>query len=532
MNRIALVVLCVACAPAYVRPAPAVLEAQRVAAAAAAPAAPPTAQDACGNDDTKACAERGKSAHSQPLLRAACDRGSAYACINLGAWLLRGDWGSKNPGEAFRLMERACSLHEDFGCEAVALMRIEGQGTMKDVARGIEELDRLCNAGQAHSCGLSGTNGQAFHTPAETKKLVSTGCENGRDGASCFELGRGLTGAARDEAFQKACRYRVPEGCSVAGDGPLRAGDLPAADRFYAQACDGGSMRGCLGRAAVAFRQKDYARAAQFDQQACDGGLQSGCLMVGVLTLQGLGVTYNPQKSASMFEAACTAGEARGCVARGWQYADLDKNPAMALQWYQTACTNDPKTCGTLAEVHYKAKNYAAAQAAWEKGAAAGDSSAMTSYGWMLFEGLGFKADPNRAAELASRACELGEPIACSNFGLALALGRGIPLDRERGLGMLKQYCQTEPQSCENMAIFHERGPKPNKVEALVEYGKACAAGNTEACDSERRVAQVLRKPIATPVPLQTPSSPRPADAKAAMPMLSLPSLRSLFSVF
>ena len=56
--------------------------------------------------------------------------------------------------------------------------------------------------------------------------------------------------------------------------------------------------------------------------------------------------------------------------------------------------------------------------------------------------GDGVPKDLSRAAQLMSRACDLGSARGCSQLGSMYATGEGVPKDPTRAAALFKQACE------------------------------------------------------------------------------------------
>lgn len=75
----------------------------------------------------------------------------------------------------------------------------------------------------------------------------------------------------------------------------------------------------------------------------------------------------------------------------------------------------------------YRAKDFAAARAAWSVAVEAGDHSAENNLGFLLYEGLGGAAEPDRAVELWRAAAIAGHSEAQWHLGQAFQDGKAVP---------------------------------------------------------------------------------------------------------
>jgi hypothetical protein len=124
-----------------------------------------------------------------------------------------------------------------------------------DRLRGIELLDRGCQAGNGRACYELGTT---YHHGSGVDKdearaiaLVRRGCEL-EDVRSCVQAGKerikagGPNHLAEARAlFERGCRHGDGESCFGVGVTYQQGGDLPAARRAYSRSCELGFERSC-----------------------------------------------------------------------------------------------------------------------------------------------------------------------------------------------------------------------------------------------------------------------------------------------
>lgn len=278
------------------------------AAATSAPAGPPSDENAlaapvqpllaapCGRPD--ACA-------------AACDRGDARACTQLGTMHLLGDPfvpPDRSPERAGALLVRACELGHAEGC-AQAAMHFSGiLGGPRDEARAADLLRQAEQSGQA-------------------------ACARG-DARSCWDIAPHPNAASDPAApvrpehldlWRRACAAGLADACtarafSLQTSAPELAARLAArALALHEAACDRGDPWACVtaalrhqeagrsDRAAALWKQ----RLARLEQQ-CAAGLGAACI--------GLSQIYDPAHSDQ--------GAAK----------DPAKDPAQAARWAERAC--------------------------------------------------------------------------------------------------------------------------------------------------------------------------------------------------
>lgn len=83
-----------------------------------------------------------------------CDRGIAFACLELASRFEHGKDVPLDLARAASLNERACELREPAGCTAAARMHAAGAGVPPSRARQLDYLERACSIGDAIACSV------------------------------------------------------------------------------------------------------------------------------------------------------------------------------------------------------------------------------------------------------------------------------------------------------------------------------------------------------------------------------------------
>jgi TPR repeat protein len=186
-------------------------------------------------------------------------------------------------------------------------------------------------------------------------------------------------------------------------------------------------------------------------RQGCNAGEMSGCLKLSLAYGTGRGVPKDLDQSYTLADGACTAGVAAGCIQTALDkiagqgvpkdvkagIAQLDgtcarKDGVVACQslvgLYKAGLGADiPADPGRSREYESKACDHGAM-----------DSCARVRHNKELetVDADGLRANAKFQAE-----CDKGDPVGCSLLGEDLIVGRGIPMDRERGAALLKKTC-------------------------------------------------------------------------------------------
>ncbi len=263
----------------------------------------------------------------------------------------------------------------------------------------------LANACGSHSSAVPTTLAETI--PPQTPKA-----SNPDDLGDCA-LSQQRTVEWRGRSAFEACkvRYRVPceekcrrgeaQSCSdlaymyVAGIGGAR--DEKTGLRLYTQACDMGDAWACdgAGRLFLSGEQRNASRAAQLFKRACDLGDVCTCAESGILYVSGT-FPRNVRRASELLERSCDDGCKSGC-----------------------------------------------------------------GYGNSLYGGTfdyGVPADHARAVRFLERGCRLGDERACADYGLHLARGSGIAMNRACGVAFLRRGCAgSEEWACKYLREYSEK---------------------------------------------------------------------------
>ena len=175
------------------------------------------------------------------------------------------------------------------------------------------------------------------------------------------------------------------------------AENTEAARTHYEKACEGGIAKACYWLASSYKHSKpsDPAKSAELDKKAleglpaaCDGGDGESCQVLSDVYRAGLGVPKDEARAVELEKRAhehekraCDAGDASECAAHG----------------------------GNLVS----AKDFTAAAAAFQKGCDGGDGGSCSFLAALYDEGVGVKADPDKARTFFELACRREHEGSC-----------------------------------------------------------------------------------------------------------------------
>lgn len=403
----------------------------------------------------------------------ACDAGELASCTTLGALTVEGAPGiPANPREGATYLDKACNG----GFAEACYQKAQLAGAAMSADERDRFLGAQCDAGHRMSCwalAQSYLNG-SIQAPSQDRvdALLARGCDTG-NGNSCFEAGRRETakdkpdyGVAADR-FARACSFGEMSGCTAQVElitGGKVQGSVKTAPQAFETAClkrnsaiactelamelmrgvdlarDPTRARALLHRACVSPESaarpcvelghsyaegmggpRDRTTAAKFYRWACEAGDPRACELRGDLLLSGKGITRDDHDALAMYTKACEAGVAAACNKGGvildeGTYVKRDAAGAQAM--YQKACDgNDGAGCHGLGKMLEAGASGSAdpvaARAAYERGAALGSVDAIREMARMLWDGLGGKKQRGKARQLAAKACQLGDAVAC-----------------------------------------------------------------------------------------------------------------------
>jgi TPR repeat protein len=273
---------------------------------------------------------------------ASCANGLYIACDEQAERLLHGDGTNRDVRKGLALYDRICKLEYAPGCEELGEIYLAGALAKKDVKRGAKYLARACDLGNSKTC----------------RKL-----------GELYERGKAIKRNPKKSAsaFAKGCQLNDPQSCTSLGaareTGTGTKVDLAGALDAYAAGCSGGHRTSCIAGGALAARQED-PRADDLFRSACAFHDAGACEE-----------TYKRDVAAA--EKRCEANDAEGCAVAGRAYAS----------------------------------------------------------------GRGVAVDAVKGAELAKRSCDAGSHDGCGLYGEALVVGHGVTADLASGVALLEKAC-------------------------------------------------------------------------------------------
>jgi len=95
------------------------------------------------------------------------------------------------------------------------------------------------------------------------------------------------------------------------------------------------------------------------------------------------------------------------------------------------------------------------------------------------------KGDYTKAVKFYKKACDGGNAIGCSYFGLMYEFGKGVKRDNFKAVKFYKKGCDGgNAIGCFNLGAMYEfgKGVRQDSQKALKYYGEACDMENEDGC--------------------------------------------------
>ena len=452
------------------------------------------------------------------FLTRACDGGLGVACLDYADRLTRVDAESgfsQDLPQARVLAQKACSLDQAKGCAILGFLNNQGLGGAIDKPKARALYEKACQAGETVAChNLGGMFHQGVGGEADLiKALVAfeRACEMG-DRASCDEASElaGDGGSPRVLAY-RACQALDVTACETLCDqgsaqdcfraaifhhtGQGTKKNLPRALSNYTKACDRELIPACTNLAEFYLRgletDKDEAKAAGLLGKACKKNDPIACDNLAEMHRSGTGVTKDIKVAVGLYGKACEAGHKSACTNLGSLFnagLEVPKDTRQAKLLFMIACTEDPRACSELSQLHRREENppseeKTAAINAREKACSGGDPVECEKLAMMLSEGDGVEVDWSSARTYYQIACNDGHLGACHRLGVAFEIGVGGEQDAAKAQALYQKSCDGDHmEGCFELGMFYRRQKPPNFQQAASLLTLACDAKMPKAC--------------------------------------------------
>jgi TPR repeat protein len=244
----------------------------------------------------------------------------------------------------------------------------------------------------------------------------------------------------------------------------------------------------------VALAQKDYATARRMFEQATSMGSQISMADLGLLYMNGYGVSKDFTQARQWYEKGAAAAQPTAMTGLGNLYQNgwgVTRDDSQALRWFEKAAAGgEPNAMSSLGEIYKYGKgvtqDYNQARRWYEKAAAAGLPEAMTNLGYIYENGWGVAKDYTQARQWYEKGIAGGNGEAMTSLGYLYENGWGLT----KNINLALQWYQKgaaagEPTAMSNLGVYYEKGwgVTQDYVQARQWYEKAAAQGNYGAMD-------------------------------------------------
>jgi serine/threonine protein kinase/TPR repeat protein len=307
-----------------------------------------------------------------------------------------------------------------------------------------------------------------------------------------------LTSPTRLTACKDACQAKSAKDCSIYGDLLSKSATALADTRAaYSSACDGDDGYGCYRLLRLMIqddttdagqRSATTARAVKLLGPACDAKDAKdakSCGALGVMSLDGEGLSRDKEKGLSRVASGCDGGTAIFCTRLGVETED----PTKAAEYFHKGCDGgDGLACAQLGDRVRSGRGVAASDA---------DAARLYQKACDLGSGLGCfrlsagadqdpakKALLSNARSLLGSACNLNDWFSCeARAAMALNdLGTSNPITSS----IYSKFCKLgEPRACTMQGWMRENGlglpkSKADPGAARETYQQACSDGKSD----------------------------------------------------
>ena len=347
-----------------------------------------------------------------------CDQGVAPSCARVARAFLEGNQIKQDLSIATGLYLQACELGDPTSCYEMSLAIAAGRfavqrnvdAAAKLLVRAVELYEAQCRSGRLDTCVFLETlysNGNPV--PVHIPRVL--------------QLRKQLCLAGRTAACATGPAVEWPSDGGTTRMLKCATGDATAC---WETAYDVRHEPGLIA---------DSARAGAIDDWACANGSLNSCSSLADELLGDGGLVMSPSRVFDLYRKACDLGDR-------WHCYEL----AHAL----TATHQDP----VASPVHARAASLYAA--ACEAGEADSCRVAISYY----VAGVEVPRKPAWVVQVLDAMCTRGDVGACSDVGRAYRHGVGVVRDIARGVLRLDASCRKEPnpRDCEELALMHRAG--------------------------------------------------------------------------
>jgi MYXO-CTERM domain-containing protein len=400
-----------------------------------------------------------------------------------------------NASMAFRFFDNGCKARSADACQQLASAYKSGRGTLKDIKKGNEVLERTCNElDSPQSCtdvGLAMTKlPKSARQPERIKAVAERACA--LEKKSCWLKGyiydQGFAGRTDQRVatqyYEMSCTDGYGEACRAVGFRYKNGTGVPKNRKkamvFWKRGCEIGNGQSCLVLARKmeiggTYGTRNPRMAVYYAIGACQKKVKEGCQMAGARIRDNKHGVANvkPAQSRSLFFEGCRLGHSISCNALAKLHLEgklIPRNPRKAVQNFEKACDlNHSSACQTLAELYSSgreagiAKNPIQAARAYARACYAGYGSACFKIDTIVKEQKPDRIVRDQLRRKLERACRKPVMKACEALGLAYVQGGGLAKKDERGaFDMFKKSCERNKKSngwaCNSLGQMYANG--------------------------------------------------------------------------
>jgi TPR repeat protein len=252
------------------------------------------------------------------------------------------------------------------------------------------------------------------------------------------------------------------------------------------------ALAGKLGDGVAAYESGDYSKALEILRPLAEDGKRQAQAYVGVMYLEGRGVTKDYAEAMRWLRPAAERGDEVAQYNLGTAYRDghgVPENAAEAFKWFQKAADQDHAKAQANVGYLYAVgqgvtKNQAEAFKWFRKAAERNEPYAQDKLGIAYRDGFGVEKDDREAVKWFRKAAEQGYADAQANLGGMYAFGRGVTKDEsEAQKWFLKAANQGVAWAQNNVGIAYRDGSGATKdaAEAVKWFRKAADQGDAHA---------------------------------------------------
>lgn len=278
----------------------------------------------------------------------ACKAGIHESCKNIGM-----KYDTTILSSEIQSYTNLCNTGDSIGCYKLGRAYYRGDGIAKDITKGMELLNKSCDANYGKACSYIGITYQ-FSRPNELDKMEAyylKACSAG-DAEPCGNLGylysRGLY-VKKDEIkgmdfLKKGCDGGYTQACiNLTGIYKPSNGEdyrdvIEKNLQLLSKACDAGDASGCM---KLGQSKDGFLKASKLFMQSCENGNAQACNTLGELYERGQGITQDRAKAESMYGMSCELDPEFQCYHLGERYEKgkgVERNHDKAIEAYKKGC--------------------------------------------------------------------------------------------------------------------------------------------------------------------------------------------------